>query len=66
MCKYCEHQNNDFIILNETTAYSNIEMALNKQGMFRIRHYEDDGWIWFTQDVINIKFCPVCGKEFKR
>lgn len=65
-CKYCGSENNDFILLNETSAYSNIEMAINRQGVLRIRHYEDNNQIWFTQDIINIKFCPICGKEFKR
>lgn len=63
MCKYCENENNDFIILNETTDYSGIEMALNRQGMFRVRYYEDDSQIWFSQDSINIKFCPICGRK---
>lgn len=66
MCKYCEHQNNDFVILNETSSYSGIEIALNKQGMLRSRYYEDNSQVWFTQDIVNIKFCPMCGKEFKR
>ena len=66
MCKYCEHENNDFVILNTTVDYSNIEMALNRQGMLRVRHYADENQIWFTQDIINIKYCPICGKSFKR
>ena len=61
MCKYCEHENNDFVILNETKDYSGIEIAVNRQGMLRVR-YEDN--IWFSQDIVNIKFCPMCGKKF--
>lgn len=63
MCKYCEHGNNDFILLNETADYSSLEMALNRQGMLRVRYYEDCSQVWFTEDIINIKFCPMCGKE---
>lgn len=63
MCKYCEHENNDFVILNETTDYSGIEMALNRQGMFRVRYYEDDSQIWFSEDAINVNFCPMCGRK---
>ena len=66
MCEYCEHENNDFITLNTTVDYSNIEMAINRQGMFRIRHYTDENQIWFSQDLIIINFCPVCGRKFKR
>ena len=64
MCKYCEHENNDFVPLNETTRYSYIEMSLNRQGMLRARHYEDDSGVWFSEDIINIKFCPMCGNKF--
>lgn len=62
-CKYCEHENNDFVTLNETTDYSSIEMALNRQGMLRVRYYEDSNQVWFSQDIINIKFCPICGRK---
>lgn len=63
MCKYCENKNNNFVILNETTDYSGIEMALNRQGVLRVRYYEDDSQIWFSEDMINIKFCPICGRK---
>lgn len=62
-CKYCEYKNNDFVILNETTDYSSIEMALNRQGMLRVRYYDDSSQVWFSQDIINIKFCPICGRK---
>lgn len=63
MCKYCEHKNNDFVILNETADYSGIEMALNRQGMLRVRYYDINDPNFVTQDIININFCPVCGKK---
>lgn len=65
MCNYCEHENNDFVVLNDTKEYSGIEIALNRQGMLRARHY-DDSQIWLSEDIINVKFCPICGREFKR
>ena len=65
MCKYCENKYNDFILLNETADYSGIEMALNKQGMFRVRYYDESG-IWFSEDIINIMYCPICGREFDK
>lgn len=61
-CKYCEHENNDFVLLNETTDYSGIEIALNRQGMLRVRHYGECD-LWFEEDITNIKFCPMCGKK---
>ena len=64
MCKYCEHENNDFVVLNETTDYSGIEMALNRQGVLRVRYYEQGKCdLWFSQDIINVKFCPICGRK---
>lgn len=66
MCKYCEHENNDFVILNETVAISDIEIALNRQGMLRVRVYDGDGWNWVSQDIVNVKHCPMCGRKFKR
>lgn len=64
-CKYCEHENNDFVIINETTDYSSIEMALNRQGMLRVRYYDDYSQVWFSEDIINVKFCPMCGRKFE-
>ena len=64
-CKYCEHENNDFIILNETIDYSGIEIALNRQGMLRVRHHVVGG-VWFSEDIINVEFCPMCGRKLKR
>ena len=61
-CKYCEHENNDFVLLNETTDYSSLEMSLNRQGMLRVRLIDKQGRISST-DIININYCPICGKK---
>ena len=61
-CKYCTRKDNDFALLNETTDYSGLEIAMNKQGILRIRYYSSDA-LWATQDIINIKFCPICGRK---
>ena len=63
-CPYCEADNNDFMPLNQTVEYSGIEISLNRQGMLRVRFYNDVGHIWFSEDIINIVHCPMCGKEF--
>lgn len=67
MCRFCRHDNNDFLILNECTIeYSDIEFAMNRQGLFRARVYEDPAhdsdW---TQDLLVFKYCPFCGEKFK-
>lgn len=68
MCKYCEHENNDFVLLdfvllNDTQEYSGMEIALNRQGMLRVRYYDDYTRVWFSQDIININYCPMCGRK---
>lgn len=65
MCQYCENRgDNDFVLLNKTVDYSGIEMALNRQGMLRTRYYEQGKYdLWFTEDIINVKFCPICGRK---
>ena len=63
MCQYCESRgNNDFLLLNQTQDYSGIEIALNRQGMLRTRYYGDND-IWYSQEIVNIKFCPMCGRK---
>lgn len=62
MCKYCQHENNDFVPLNETIEYSGMEISLNRQGMLRVRNYLQ-GDVWFAEDIINVKFCPICGRK---
>jgi hypothetical protein len=62
-CKYCDRIDNDFVPLNDTTDYSGIGMSLNKQGMLRTRYYDDSSHIWFAEDIVNINFCPMCGRK---
>lgn len=67
-CPYCESATNDFLPINQTIEYSGIEMALNRQGMLRVRVLdcsdESPTIGLLTQDVVEIKFCPLCGKRF--
>lgn len=62
-CKLCNRKDNDFVPLNDTTDYSGIEIALNRQGMLRIRYYDDSSHIWYSEDIVNVKFCPICGRK---
>ena len=65
-CAYCDREDNDFVLLNQTMDYSGIEIALNRQGMLRVRCYADDSKVWFSQDIVEIKFCPNCGRAMKK
>lgn len=67
-CPYCESVTNDFLPMNQTVEYSGIEMALNCQGMLRVRVLDcsdDSPTIGLAaQDIVEIKYCPMCGKRF--
>ena len=62
-CPYCNAETNDFIPLNQTVEYSGIEIALNRQGMLRVRVYESGQETFTTQDIVEIKCCPNCGSK---
>ena len=65
-CKYCGGESNDFHSLNlDTVLYSGIEIAINKQGLLRVRYYEDVDRPFKSQEIIPIKFCPVCGADMR-
>lgn len=66
MCKYCEaNRYGDFVVINDTKEYSGIEMAINCQGMLRVRYYKYNGIDSFeSQDILNVKYCPMCGRKF--
>lgn len=66
-CAYCEAENNSFEWLNQTYDYSGIEMCLNRQGMLRVRTYlNTDNKIFESQDIVELKYCPLCGKKFNK
>ena len=64
MCQYCRERNNDFVILNNTNMYSGIDIEINRQGMLRVRVFNDEMDGFVTQDILNVRYCPMCGREF--
>ena len=64
-CPYCDAKTNDFIPINQTVEYSGIEIALNRQGMLRVRVYESGQETFTAQDIVEIKCCPNCGAKMK-
>ena len=62
-CPYCDAKTNDFIPINHTVEYSGIEIALNRQGMLRVRVYESGQEPFTSQDIVEIKCCPNCGAK---
>ena len=63
-CPYCQSDPNMFITLNDCTVlYSGIDIAMNKQGMLRIRRLDSSGNL-ITQEIVDINYCPICGRKF--
>ena len=62
-CPYCDAETNDFVPINQAVEYSGIEIALNRQGMLRVRVYESGQETFTTQDIVEIKYCPNCGAK---
>lgn len=61
MCEYC---NEDYKVLNTTREYSDIEISLmTKISCIRVRAIFDETGLFQTQDVININYCPMCGRK---
>lgn len=61
MCEYCE-KGNGFKALNDTVDYSGLEISINNKGMLRTRAYMFKK-NFQTQDIVNINYCPMCGKR---
>ena len=65
-CNFCKKNNdNSFVPLNETVDYSGIEIAIHEKGMLRCRYFENEE-TFKSQDVINIKYCPMCGDTLNK
>lgn len=67
-CQCCEHETNAFVQLNpETVVYSCVEIAMNRQGMFRVRTYPNGTENGFDlMEFTNINYCPICGRRIKK
>lgn len=66
-CPYCECETNDFVLANQNVSYSGIEISINRQGLLRVRTYINGVDDYFdSQDIIEIKYCPLCGKKFNK
>lgn len=63
-CPYCERDDNASVPLNQGYEYSGLEVSVNRQGELRVRYYEDVNQNFVSQDIVEINFCPNCGKRF--
>ena len=64
-CPYCDPDVG--LVLNyDGMMYSGIEIRLlGRVGILRCRSFPLDNFDTYdTQDAVNIKFCPMCGRSF--
>ena len=66
MCKCCDQPGKESVEINDSAAYSGIQIEINKQGMLRVRYYGSRSILFESQDIVNVPFCPIYGKKFKR
>lgn len=64
-CPYCESGTNDFVQMNQDIEFTGIEMSLDRFGELRVRTYTDTDDYFDSQSIIEIKYCPFCGKRFR-
>lgn len=66
-CKFCGGNDNAFHVINgETVAYSGIEIAINRQGMLRVRTYDDYNnrtALPKSTEIVMTVACPNCGAK---
>lgn len=68
MC-ICESEDKGYFGINDTIEYSGFEIGLSSTGFIRVRKYDFDsdfGWKMDGQDVLKIRYCPLCGKRFEK
>lgn len=62
-CKYCSRKDNDLVLINQTAEYSGLDIEINRQGILRVRCYNDEMDGFVSQDIVNINYCPMCGRK---
>ena len=60
-CDCCGHGDGFHALNPGTSDYSGIELALCAKGMLRARRFDEKGNME-AQDVVNVNFCPICGR----
>ena len=71
MCRVCGHASPEFVKLNSTMDCSDIEISVSSIGLLRARNFRgsinptnNPNLPTFNQDVVEINFCPICGRQF--
>lgn len=63
MCEYCEDKVDRYYKNLTTTAeYSGLEISLHPKGTLRVRAYLGDD-LFKAQDIVNVNYCPMCGRK---
>ena len=62
LCPICDMGCEHFVTINETVDYSGIAIAIHPSGVLRVRSYHENT---MYADIININYCPICGKRLR-
>lgn len=62
-CTICNGKHGtDFVVINPHAAGdSGIQVAINKQGMMRIRYFDNTSIKHKSEEIVKLIHCPICG-----
>ena len=68
-CQFCQREDNQFVLMNDNTRFTGIEVSMNRLSVLRVRAYDiatdQQGHNLITsQDTLNMNYCPACGRKF--
>ena len=64
-CVYCKpKRDGDSYCMNYPEDHG-IEITMDHKGELRVRYYEDYEDTVSAQDIIDINFCPMCGRDLR-
>lgn len=64
-CKCCKPKPDHVVYSMTDPEYSGIEVMMHHKGELRVRYYDGDDENFTAQDIININFCPMCGRDLR-
>lgn len=66
-CPYC-HPSDPKPLNEASIKYSGLEfMLVGRASVLRCRSYKnEDDWLYDSQDMVLIKYCPMCGRYVGR
>lgn len=63
-CECCKPKPSNVVHVMNYPETSGIELAMTRDGDLRVRYYSDDE-PYVAQEVLQMNFCPNCGRNLK-